>query len=191
MIVSRDREKLIQAIIFFCKHTKNCRTLKLFKLLNLLDQEHFRQTGRTVTGLNYSAWKQGPVPPSLWREISKTPGDDLSKAITIRSGRDLQTNNVNWRSLTPKVPFNQKLFTKREISIMNRLSQLFDDSLSDDMSELSHMKGLPWRKVWANGAGDGKDIPHELSLKAAPLMEDETISENELTYRRELFAGLR
>ena len=48
MIVTREREKLLNAMVFFCQKTKHCHTLKLFKLLNFLDFEHYRQAGRTV-----------------------------------------------------------------------------------------------------------------------------------------------
>jgi hypothetical protein len=29
----------------------------------VVDFTHFRETGRSVTGLDYQAWKMGPVPP--------------------------------------------------------------------------------------------------------------------------------
>lgn len=51
MIVTREREKLLAAMVYFCHKTKHCHTLKLFKLLNLLDFEHYRQTGRSVRGV--------------------------------------------------------------------------------------------------------------------------------------------
>jgi uncharacterized phage-associated protein len=191
MIVSRDREKLIHAIIFFCRQTKHCHTLKLFKLLNLLDMEHFRQTGRTVTGLQYFAWPQGPVPAALWNEISKTPQADLRQAISITTRKDLMTSQVERRDIKPKIKFNKNLFTPRELGIMHRIELLFDTARGEDMSELSHMKGLPWEKVWANGAGERREIPDELALGVEPLMSSATtIDRDELAYRKELLKGL-
>jgi uncharacterized phage-associated protein len=187
MIVSREREKLIQAIVFFCLHTKHCHILKLFKLLNLLDSEHFRQTGRTVTGERYFAWPHGPVPEALWDEITKHPGEDLQGAIAISTRRNAATNQVERRDLRPKVKFNPELFTRRELNIMRRLELLFDTARGEDMSELSHMRGLPWREVWAEGKGKGKEIPIELALKSEPLVRDApTIDAEELAYREEL-----
>lgn len=52
-------EKLINAIIYFCTNTQVCMKTKLFKLLYLLDFEHFKVTGKSVTGLEYKAWKLG------------------------------------------------------------------------------------------------------------------------------------
>src|SRR4051794_32133240 len=102
MFVSRDREKLINAIIFFSRNTKHCHTLKLFKLLSFLDFEHFRQTGRTVTGLTYAAWENGPVPPALFREIKDGVNGDLDAAVTIRDRRDEFSDKLLRRDIKPK-----------------------------------------------------------------------------------------
>ena len=79
MFVTHKREKLINAIIYFVRNTKHCHKLKLFKLLSFLDFEHYRQTGRSVTGLHYDAWPKGPVPSHLDEELEK-PGSDLATA---------------------------------------------------------------------------------------------------------------
>src|SRR3982074_1597293 len=47
MLLSRNREKLINVIVFFASNTEHCGKVKLFKLLYLLDFAHFRQTGRS------------------------------------------------------------------------------------------------------------------------------------------------
>jgi uncharacterized phage-associated protein len=68
MLITHEREKLINAILYFASHTRHCGKIKLFKLLYLLDFEHFRQTGRSVTSLDYRAWELGPVPIRLMQE---------------------------------------------------------------------------------------------------------------------------
>src|SRR4029077_2080417 len=47
-----------------CAYKRRCA----HELLHFLGFEHFRQTGRTVTGSLYSAWPMGPVPDDLWHE---------------------------------------------------------------------------------------------------------------------------
>ena len=83
MIKTHEREKLINAIVFFAKNTKYCGKIKLIKLLYFLDFELFRQTGRNVTGLDYRAWKMGPVPTDFYQEWDE-PGDDLAAAVEWR-----------------------------------------------------------------------------------------------------------
>ena len=191
MIISREREKLLNAIIYFVRNTKHCHTLKLFKLLNFFDFEHYRQTGRTVTGLTYKAWEKGPVPTALYHEISKSPQSDLLNAVSIAEDRDMVTDRVTRREIKPKVQFDSAVFTARELAIMERLSEFFRDFRAENMSEFSHMKGLPWRRVFGKGEGKGKPIPPDLALEADPIVaEAPTIDADELTYRKEILRGL-
>jgi uncharacterized phage-associated protein len=191
MFVSREREKLIHAIIFFSQKTKHCHTLKLFKLLNLLDFEHFRQTGRTVTGLNYSAWDNGPVPPALYEEIKDGIKDDLSSAVTIREQRDEFSDKLLRRNIKPKAKFHPGVFTPRERKIMDCLAEIFQEARGDDMREFSHIKGLPWSLVYGKGEGRYKPIDPALSFNSDPMMHNEpTIEKEEHEYRKELFRGI-
>lgn len=73
-LVSRDREKLANAILYFHRHTENLTVEKLYRLLYLLDFEHFRQTGQSVTGMEYVARESGPVPERLDRMIRERAG---------------------------------------------------------------------------------------------------------------------
>src|SRR5471030_2891987 len=84
MLIDRSREKLINAIIYFADNTNSCGKTKLFKLLYFLDFEHFYQTGRSVTGMEYFAWRMGPVPVALYDEINVL-SPDMAEKIEISS----------------------------------------------------------------------------------------------------------
>jgi len=169
MLITHDREKLIQSIIFFVQNTKNCGKVKLFKLLYFLDFEHFRDTGRSVTGLTYSAWPMGPVPVDLFAEI-ETPQPDLAEALhfketPIRGGRQTML------TVTPQIQFSDRHFTKRELAHMKRLADRYKASLSDDMVEATHLENLPWDKVYSQPGGHQKPIPYELAVRSQEAAE--------------------
>lgn len=90
MLVSHEREKMINAIVDFANHTRHLGKIKLFKLCYLLDFEHFRQTGRSVTGLDCRAWKFGPVPVALEQEWEE-PEPDMADAAAIWIRRKSET----------------------------------------------------------------------------------------------------
>ena len=191
MFVSHSRKKLINAIIYFVRHTKHCHTLKLFKLLNFLDFEHYRQTGRAVTGLTYKAWQHGPAPSELWHEMS-SPKPDLAQAVVITPIRDELSGEQLRRDIKPRKQFDRSVFTKREFQIMERLAEYFYEFKAGDMREMSHMHGLPWRKVYKKGEGEGHLIPIELSLSSDPIIQDmPSIDQQELAYREEAMAEVR
>jgi uncharacterized phage-associated protein len=187
MFVSRNREKLINAIVYFLRETKHCHTLKLFKLLNISDFEHFRQKGRTITGLQYRALPKGPVPTALFEEIKRGGNKDLKQAITLFEVKDEITDELMRRDLKPRTQFDKAWFTPRELKIMALVAEFFRDLRAEDTSEFSHQNKKPWTTVYNNGKGKGRLIPPELALGTEPLMKDApTIESEELEYRKEL-----
>ena len=125
MFVSRDREKLINAIIYFLRETNHCHTLKLFKLLNFSDFEHYRQTGRTIFGLQYRALPKGPVPTELSEEMKRGGGQDLKAAINLTEIKDDITGELKRRDLKPRMAFDKKWFTPRELKVLARIAEFF------------------------------------------------------------------
>jgi uncharacterized phage-associated protein len=157
MLIEHNREKLINAIIYFLKNTRNCGKTKLFKLLYYLDFAHFRETGRSVTGLDYYAWDFGPVPKNLFDEINN-PLPDLRESVSI-----LPTNDRSFVGLKPKKQFDGRYFTKRELRILENVSFIFKDAKADDMVEASHLPNLPYDKT-IKTEGENARIDYMLAL---------------------------
>ena len=160
MIVSHARDKLINAIIYFAQHTQYCGKIKLIKLLYLLDFEHFRQTGRSVTGTDYLAWKMGPVPLSLYQEWDD-PEADFAQAIAIAPEKVFDYMR---ETAVPRVNFDDSHFTRRELRIMADLAERFHDSLSKPMIDVTHAELGPWEKIWDSGRGNNERIPYSLAI---------------------------
>lgn len=167
MIITHHRDKLIQAIIFFARHTKHCGKTKLFKLLYLLDFEHFRMTGRSVTGLKYYAWEKGPVPVALedeWDEFKP----DLASAIRIKPELLFFYSR---QTVVPQREFDDSHFSKRELDLMKEIAEKYRDHLAKDMVDVTHAENGAWDKVWAEGAGYNQLIDYKLSLEGSPVKD--------------------
>jgi hypothetical protein len=65
MIITNQREKLVNAIIYFCHNTKYCGKTKLMKLLYFLDFIHFKQTAKSVMVLTILHGKWANTAESL------------------------------------------------------------------------------------------------------------------------------
>ena len=165
MLANYDREKLINAILFFCGHTKYCGITKLFKLLYFLDFEHYKQIGRSVTGLDYYAWKMGPVPTRLYNEIPNALEPDLAERVQFIAIRSKHKNH--FVKIQPKQAFVPKMFSKREIRIMTELAKEYKNSLADDMIEATHLENLPWHQVYCVEGNQQGIISYEYALKKA------------------------
>ncbi|RUW60178.1 Panacea domain-containing protein [Mesorhizobium sp. M7A.F.Ca.US.008.03.1.1] len=162
MIVTHEREKLIQAISFFALHTRKLGKTKLFKLLYFLDFEHFKQTGRSVTGLTYNAWPKGPVPVALYNEI-EAPSDDLAAAIQFEK-KEIQ--NGEMLTVTPKRVFSSDLFSAREMRLLRGLAQEFKDKTADEMVEATHLENMPWDQIYNKEGKKQAEIPYALAVRS-------------------------
>ena len=62
-----DIDKSIQATLFVLKEVGGtCDFHKIFKVLYFADQKHLARFGRPITGDNYIAMKNGPVPSNIY-----------------------------------------------------------------------------------------------------------------------------
>jgi uncharacterized phage-associated protein len=153
-----EREKLLEAIVFFVENTQWCGAIKLFKLLYFLDMLHFRETGRTVTGLQYTALPWGPVPTPLLEEF-RHPKPDLAAKVAIASpAKDVEENTSKLTKITPKEKWADMYLTAREKRIATELAEIFKEANADAMSEISHARGGPWEKARDRNPGKWKEI---------------------------------
>ncbi len=160
MIKTHEREKLINAVVFFARNTHYCGKIKLFKLLYLLDFEHFRQSGRSVTGMNYHAWKLGPVPVALYEDWDVREPDFVA-AIEIVPEKVIDYTR---EKAVAKVDFDDSFFSKRELNIMSQLAERFKDEYSQPLVNFTHAELGPWAKIWENGKGNQVRIPYALAV---------------------------
>jgi uncharacterized phage-associated protein len=168
MLKTHEREKLINAAIYFAQSTKFCGKIKLIKLLYLLDFEHFRQTGRSVTGSEYRAFKMGPVPIGLYQEWDALE-PDLAEAIEIRPEKVIDYVR---ETVIPRRPFDGSHFTRRELGLMEMLAQRFRDDYSQPLINVTHEERGPWAAIWDNGRGEMDRIPYTLAVRSADAHRD-------------------
>jgi len=154
-----SRKKLIHAMVYFLTNTNNCGKTKLMKLLYFLDFSHFRETGESVTGLDYYAWKQGPVPKHLFFELSdpEKMKPDMLEAVSKQENKQ----GSNFFELKPKITFNEKLFTSRELKILNNIAEIFKNTPADEIVEKTHLSRSPWTKT-IEKMGEGEIIDYML-----------------------------
>lgn len=157
-----NRNRLINAVVFFARNTRYCGKIKLFKLLYLMDFEHFRKTGKSVTGSEYSAWKFGPVPDALYEEWER-PEEDFAEAVDIVAEPVIDYVR---QTVVPKVAFSDAEFTPRQLRIMGDLAQQYRDTRAPDMIDVVHAENGAWARVWADGQGRNQRIAYELALAA-------------------------
>lgn len=183
IIDDKKREKLLNAIIYFSKNSRYCGKTKLFKLLFFLDFEHFKEVGRSVTGLSYNAWRMGPVPTKLLNEVeaesdSKESQTDLSKAVEIKHIAVGKSHPM--MTFTPLVEFNRQLFSKREIKLLEHIAKENYHLLGEQMVEKTHLPTLPWHRVHQLERNELGEIPYRYAIADDDVEMLEMLAENKI-----------
>ncbi len=164
MIITHHREKLINAIIYFCQETSLCNKVKLFKLLYHLDFEHFAQTGRSVTGLQYYAWPKGPVPVELQQEIEE-PKPDMAEKVSFEP--QYFKNGGFSLNINPKAEFDSSSFSKRELALLKEIADRYALMKADEMIDSTHLPAHPWDRVYRIEKRKNQAIPYEYAVTAS------------------------
>jgi uncharacterized phage-associated protein len=178
MLATHEREKLINAVIYFARNTRFCGKTKLFKLLYFADFEHFKALGRSVTGLNYFAWKMGPVPVELHEEIEQ-PERDMADAVQFE---ERPVKNGTMLLIKPRREFDARHFTKRELAILDRLATEYRSATAEDMIESTHLENRPWHRVYEQEGRRQQQIPYEYAVN----QQEADLLEGLISERREI-----
>lgn len=157
-----NRKRLINAVLFFAKNTNYCGKIKLFKLLYLLDFEHFRQTGKSVTDYEYQAWKFGPVPVNLMEEWEQFD-TDLAQVVHIVPEQVVDYTRFAVKA-KDRAEFDDSEFTPRQLRIMADLVHKYRDTKSATMIDVTHAQNGAWDKIWQDGNGAYHPIPYALGI---------------------------
>ena len=160
---SMERQRLVNALLYFTLGVQYPGKTKLSKLLFHLDFEHYEKKGRSVTGLEYKAFREGPIPPQLILDQWSNPPSDL-KAVFKFSSRSFGERER--KELVPivGVEFNPDYFTKLQIDIMKQLTDKYFAYTAADMSADSHKESGIWYQVWHQEGRPRGDIPYRYAL---------------------------
>lgn len=181
MTTNKHREKLINAIIYFVENTNFCHKLKLMKLLYYFDFWHFKEVGRPATGLMYKAWKMGPVPPTIYHQIEPANNpEDFRESLYIEN-EEFKNGTGHCLKIHPLKTFNKKIFSKREIKLLEKVAFIFKDAKANDMTDSTHLRNSPWYKT-KKEKGENEWIDYLLALDD----EENSLAKTDIDDRRHI-----
>lgn len=138
MLVNHDKERFIEALVFFADTIESFNLLKAASLLYQLDFRHLAVTGRSVTSANYYADPTGPVPLELLQWLDFSPDKTLLSAINYNS----ETGEI-----TARRSFDNSHFTPRHLALMTNLSTEFAVKEPEAFYNEIKQDGTPWSQT--------------------------------------------
>ncbi len=137
-----NKNKLFNAILFFLKKGEHptLGKVKLAKLLFFTDAIAYHTLGHTITGEDYIKLPLGPVPC----DYDETIGYMIEEGLIEQKFRPTLKKEQEY--YIPKKNADLHFFTKKEIEIMNEVSDIFQHRYTGEVVDLSH-KFLPWDAI--------------------------------------------
>jgi hypothetical protein len=163
-----DEDKLAELILYIsqkCATDPKFGATKLNKILYLSDFLSFGNFGEPITGVEYQHLRLGPAPRRLIpvRDALQSAGKLVVQSLTFKSGKQ-QTRTVN---LTDP---NLKLFSGREIALVDSVIEDLWNLDADESSEFSH-RFVGWKMT-----KEGANIPYgSIFISDEPLSAAETL----------------
>ena len=128
-----DAHKIANIISFFSAKIDYLFKTKLNKLLFYADFGSFKQTGYSMTGISYRAIQMGPVPAEYNLLYEKLCEDNLV------SNTQILFNDGNYgEAITGTVGFDEELFTKTEIEVLETVVGKMGKLNTQKVVNLSH-----------------------------------------------------
>jgi len=148
-------KKLTEMVVFFTESMQPWKT-KLNKLLFYSDFLMFKQTGFSISGIQYRAIPMGPVPNnfnSIYEYLDKNEDVDIHYSSFTDGGIGEQFKpNLN-RST------DVEFFNKAELSVLQNVVERFKNTSTNQIIEISHKE-----KAWLDNIADKKLIDYKYSF---------------------------
>jgi hypothetical protein len=168
-----DEEKLAELILYIsqkCATDPKFGAVKLNKILYLSDFLAFGHWGEPITAVPYQHLRMGPAPTRFIpvRDALQKSGKLVVQTLPLKSGkRQVRTVNL--------VDPNLKVFSGREIALVDSIIQDLWDMDAEESSEFSH-RFVGWKMT-----KEGDPIPY-----GSIFISDEPLSPAEIQRGQEL-----
>jgi len=151
-----DFMKFSEMVVFFTEKLEPWKT-KLNKLLFYADFIMYKQSGFSMSGVQYRAIPMGPVPNnfnSIFEYLANKEELDIyySNFANGGTGEQFKPN--------PNKPFNKKLFTENELQILESVAERFKNTTTNEIIEISHKE-----KAWIDNNAERKLIDYNYSFE--------------------------
>jgi uncharacterized phage-associated protein len=151
-----DLNKFSEMVVFFTEKLEPWKT-KLNKLLFYADFIMYKQTGFSMSGVQYRAIPMGPVPSnfnSIFEYLANKAKLDIlySNFADGGTGEQFKPN--------PNNTFNKELFTEDELQILEFVAERFKNTSTSKMIEISHKE-----KAWVDNIAGKKLIDYNYSFE--------------------------
>lgn len=136
-----DFEKFTEMVVFFSEQIQPFKT-KMNKLLFYADFLMFKQSCFSISGVRYRAIDMGPVPNNFQSIFEYLANNEYIDIFYTQFPQGYTGEQFKARK---ERPFNQELFSETEMTVLNKVAEVFKSSTTNDIIETSHLENA-WKE---------------------------------------------
>lgn len=165
-------EKLVETILYLCRHGLELDQYKVVKLLYLADREHFRRFRRPISFDRYVAMEYGPVASNALRLMKgeKVAGVDRS-ALPF----DIKKLDRLIFVEHPNREIKRELFSKSDLVVLDETVAKYGHMTFGQLFQVTH-DHFAYHRAWSTRTSDAEEMRFEDFLdeseEKAELVED-------------------
>ncbi len=130
-----NENKALNAVLYIAHKLKRRDFHKIFKILYFADKEHFSIYSRPITGDNYIAMQDGPVPSKLYDIFKSVRGNGYFKD----NGKFSQYFTVvDWDIIVPQKEPSMNFLSLTDIKYIDKVIERYGEMTWDEVREKSH-----------------------------------------------------
>ena len=148
-------EKFTEMVVYFTEKLQPWKT-KLNKLLFYADFVMHKQSGYSISGVQYRAIPMGPVPNNfntIFEYLANNDDVDVYYTTFPDGGIGEQFK------LNSKREFNSELFSENELLVLENIAERFKNTTTDGIIEISHKE-----KAWKETKDEKRIIDYKYSF---------------------------
>lgn len=153
-------EKFTEMVVFFSERIEPFKT-KMNKLLFYADFLMFKQSCFSISGVRYRAIDLGPVPTNFQSIFEYLANNQF---IDIQYTHFSQGFTGEQFKARKERPFNSELFSETELSVLNKVVDLFKESSTSEIIETSHLE-----EAWKQNEKDKNVISYTYAFDLAHI----------------------
>lgn len=153
-ITRMNKLRIGNTIAFLAMKVPKLSKTALMKLLWLLEEEHFKLNNELFSGLEFKAFKNGPVPVDVYYDIIYRNRPNYKKNFvgTYFDVLPKDEFGMGFPSYDVIVPvedfkFNPSIFSKRELNSLDKIIFKYGNLPAYVLIDITHSIGSPWERT--------------------------------------------
>jgi len=170
-ITNDQLEKLGNTILYLASTIYEPNKTKMLKLIYLCEEVSVKRHGVPFFGVDFFAWKWGPVQTHVWENLDIKAYDEgsttFSKFVTCTK-EDAQNSRI---SVLPAGTFSDDEFSENDLKILSEIAEKYKSAEAKHLVDITHRAGSLWYNTVKKEEGLMEKFEHEQQSTSAHRLD--------------------